>query len=313
MIFNTEKINEINSKINNCEYVPRNEIIYLRGEYGIRKSGVQFSLSNKELEEYVKCASDINYFVKFLKIRNPKTGLSNIVARGYQEEYLNLIFKNKYVASMLTRQSGATLIHAISILHTLLFSNNKNIMVVTNRRDTSVELLDKIKGLYMHLPFYMKTGVNSWSQTSISFENGCKLKAGSRVKIPPIGFEIDNLYIFEFGHIDSSIIEPFYTSVIPTLSKNGKILINSTSWSKNKLFKKLFEDDDNFYKKFKLDYKRLSYYSKEWEENMIKNIGEKAFNSEYKLLDEKDPFVISTNDRLDKIEKMLEEILKKLS
>lgn len=139
--------------------------------------------------------------------------------------------------------SHNTVNSAIFILHSLLFQNDKNAMVVANQRGTTVEILDKIKGIYQLLPFFLKPGVKVWNQGSIVFDNGCRIKTAARSKTPAIGFTIDILYLDEFAHIPSNIIKPYYTAVYPTVSaiQNSKIIITSTPNGIN-LFHKLLTD-----------------------------------------------------------------------
>ena len=89
----------------------------------------------------------------------------------------------------------------------------------------------------------MKPGIKTWNQKSLTFENGCRIKTSARTKTPAIGFTIDVLYLDEFAHIPSNIIEPYYTAAFPTTAavQNSKIIITSTPNGMN-LFHKLLTD-----------------------------------------------------------------------
>lgn len=136
-----------------------------------------------------------------------------------------------------------TISAAITMLHFLTFNNDKNIMIVANIANTAIEIIDKIKNIYVNLPFFLKNGIKNWNQRSIIFENGCRLKSSARSKTPAIGFTIDFLYLDEFAHIPPTIIEPYYTAAFPTVSavENSKIVITSTPNGMN-LFHKLLVD-----------------------------------------------------------------------
>ena len=116
-------------------------------------------------------------------------------------------------------------------------------MIVANKGDTAVEIVDKVKSIYTLLPFFLKPGVKTWNQKSLTFDNGCRIKTSARTKTPAIGFTIDLLYLDEFAHIPSNIIEPYYTAAFPTVSavKNSKIIITSTPNGMN-LFHRLLTD-----------------------------------------------------------------------
>lgn len=139
--------------------------------------------------------------------------------------------------------SHNTISAAIFMLHKILFDNDKNIMIVANKGDTAVEIVDKIKSIYSLLPFFLKPGIKTWNQKSLTFENGCRIKTSARTKTPAIGFTIDVLYLDEFAHIPSNIIEPYYTAAFPTTAaiQNSKIIITSTPNGMN-LFHKLLTD-----------------------------------------------------------------------
>ncbi len=136
--------------------------------------------------------------------------------------------------------SHNTISSSIFMLHTILFNNDKNVMIVANKGETAVEIVDKIKSIYTLLPFFLKPGIKTWNQKSLTFENGCRIKTSARSKTPAIGFTIDVLYLDEFAHIPSNIIEPYYTAAFPTVSaiQNSKIIITSTPNGIN-LFHKL--------------------------------------------------------------------------
>jgi hypothetical protein len=116
-------------------------------------------------------------------------------------------------------------------------------MIVANVGSTTVEIVDKIKSIYTLLPFFLKPGIKVWNQKSITLENGCRIKTSARSKTPAIGHTIDLLYLDEFAHIPSNIIESYYAAAYPTVSAvlNSKIIITSTPNGMN-LFHRLLTD-----------------------------------------------------------------------
>jgi hypothetical protein len=170
--------------------------------------------------------------VKSISIENYKSSMFDAtVDHENHRFYTNGILSHNTVSS------------AIFILHTILFNNDKNCMIVANKGDTAIEIVDKVKSIYTLLPFFLKPGVKTWNQKSLTFENGCRIKTSARSKTPAIGFTIDVLYLDEFAHIPSNIIEPYYTAAFPTVSavQNSKIIITSTPNGMN-LFHKLLTD-----------------------------------------------------------------------
>jgi len=244
MIFTTKLVDEATDKINDGIVVKRYQNPWLKSEVGIRRAGASFKMTTDEQQEYVRCALDVHYFTeKYCKVKTEDGSIDNILLRDYQKEMLDNFVNNRFSILMASRQVGKTISSSIFMLHTILFNNDKNIMIVANKGDTAVEIVDKIKSIYSLLPFFLKPGIKTWNQKSLTFENGCRIKTSARTKTPAIGFTIDVLYLDEFAHIPSNIIEPYYTAAFPTVSavQNSKIIITSTPNGMN-LFHRLLTD-----------------------------------------------------------------------
>lgn len=244
MIFTTKLVDESADKINDGIVLKRYQNPWLKSEIGLRRAGVSFKMTPDEQQEYIRCALDVHYFTEtYCKVKTEDGTINNIKLREYQKEMLDNFVNNRFNILMASRQVGKTISASIFMLHTILFSNDKNIMIVANKGDTAVEIVDKIKSIYSLLPFFLKPGIKTWNQKSLTFENGCRIKTSARTKTPAIGFTIDVLYLDEFAHIPSNIIEPYYTAAFPTVSAvlNSKIIITSTPNGMN-LFHKLLTD-----------------------------------------------------------------------
>lgn len=218
-----------------------------------------FDVYRIELDNYhLECADNHILFDKDFNevfVKDLKKDDYIITETGIQK--INFIIKKGYTLSMFDATvdhtnhrfytngilSHNTISAAIFMLHKILFDNDKNIMIVANKGDTAVEIVDKIKSIYTLLPFFLKPGIKTWNQKSLTFENGCRIKTSARTKTPAIGFTIDVLYLDEFAHIPSNIIEPYYTAAFPTTAavQNSKIIITSTPNGMN-LFHRLLTD-----------------------------------------------------------------------
>lgn len=243
-IFTTKIVEEVTNNINDGVIVKRFQNPWFQNETGIRRSGITFMMTNEEIQEYIRCKLDIQYFAeKYCRIKTEDGSVQNIKLRDYQKEILNLYNNNRFSILCGSRQIGKTINAAITMLHFITFNNDKNIMIVANIAGTTIEIIDKIKSIYSQLPFFLKTGIKNWNQRSMIFENGCRIKSSARSKTPAIGFTIDFLYLDEFAHIPSNIIEPYYTAAFPTVSaiENSKIIITSTPNGMN-LFYRLLTD-----------------------------------------------------------------------
>lgn len=240
-VFNSDNINEIIEKQHQGFALPRHMNPWFKNQAGVRRAGLVWAWTDEELEHFARCAFDIHYFANhFCKIKSEDGQIRQMTVRDYQVEVLNAYTKNRFTINMSSRQTGKTVCAAIVLLHYAIFNTNKGIMIVANKAETVVEIIDKIKNIYKLLPFYLKPGIINWNTRTIVFENGCRIKSQARSKEPAIGFTIDFLYMDEFAHIPPNTITHYYKAVVPTVSSiaGSKIVITSTPNGAN-LFKDL--------------------------------------------------------------------------
>jgi hypothetical protein len=237
-------VEEAAEKINNGFVLTRVENPFHEGIIGLRKSKVTFRMAPTELQEYIKCKTDVHYFAEnYCWIKGEKGEPVQLKLRDYQKDILDKFYNNRFNILMASRQVGKTICSSIMLLHFVLFNNNKNALVTANKLDTAVEVLDKMKEIYQRLPFFLQAGIINWSMKTIVFENKSRIKGFATTKTASIGQAADFLYLDEFAYLPDNIAEKFYKSVFPTVSsmENSKIIITSTPNGYN-LFHKLLMD-----------------------------------------------------------------------
>lgn len=104
------------------------------------------------------------------------------------------------------------------LLHKTIFSFDKNCLVVANKKNTALEIMQKITEFLEGLPFFMKPGIVSMSKSRITFENGCVIKCAATSKTAATGDSLQLLYVDEAAVIAPNIIEEFWASIQPTMS-----------------------------------------------------------------------------------------------
>jgi hypothetical protein len=282
---NTEIVNDI---IEN-ETEP---IIWLNNEIGVRKHGLIFEYTNEEKEIKEKVHNDVMYFAEnYIHIKQENETISKLALRDYQKNSLKTMNNNNKIIMNVSRETGLTKLLAIHILHSLM--EGKTILFVGNLYADAIELVNKVKDIYMNLPFFLKEGVKSWNQKQIVFENGGVLKTYTRSRQPALGFAVDEIIIKDFAHIPENIVKVFYNSVYPVFlsTKNSKIIITSTPNGDN-LFKELWDKsnlnnkhiDYNGFTPILLPYDVVNNRDEKWKQKTIKEIGSiKAFEQEYEL------------------------------
>lgn len=243
-VLTTEITEDITSRANRGYKLKQNERLWFENKNGIRRPNLKFAMTKKEVDEYTKCKVSVHYFAdNYCQIKRDDGSIGPMKLRDYQKEILSLYVDNPRSILNASRQVGKSVSAAICLLWFCLFSVDKGCMIVANKDKTVVEIVDKIKNIYKHLPFFLKQGVFNWNQREIAFENGCRIKTEKRTTEPAIGFTIDWLYIDEFAKIPDNIINQYYTTVVPVVSsvKNSRITITSTPDGYN-LFHKLITD-----------------------------------------------------------------------
>lgn len=244
IIWTTKMVDIAKEKIGNGFVLTRIENPFFDNIVGLRKPGLTFKMSSLEVDEYIRCKMDIQYFAeKYCWVKGEKGEPVKLVLRDYQKEILDNFFNNRFNILMASRQTGKTISSAITMLHFVLFNNNKNVLVTANKLDTAVEVLDKIGEIYQRLPFFLQQGIVNWNQKFRVFENKSRIKGFATTKTASIGQSADFLYLDEFAYLPDNIAEKFYKSVFPTIANidNSKIIITSTPNGMN-LFHRLLLD-----------------------------------------------------------------------
>lgn len=166
------------------------------------------------------------------------------------------------------------------------FNVERNVLVIANKYLTTREIIDKIKEILKHIPFYMKPGLVQNTEVQMKFDNGCRIMGQATTKTAAIGFTIHLAFMDEFAHIPPNIVEPYYRSIYPTLasSKISKMIITSTANGRNKFYE-IYEGGlkgANEFKSMRIDWWQVPGRDEVWRKREIANLGsEDLFNQEY--------------------------------
>lgn len=259
------------------------------------KGDLVFQRTQEEINEWILCRKDILHFAEsHCKLMTPE-GIKQITLRNYQNKYLTHLTKSQLSIYLSCRQSGKTTTSAIFLLHYACFNVDKNALVLGNKRRTAVEILDKIKKIYLELPFFLKPGIYKWNEAEIVFDNGCRIMAEATTINSGIGFTFHCVLADEFAHIPPNILDSFYNNLFPTITAGkAKFIITSTQNGYN-LFYRLYkaaEAGENDYKPFKTDWWEVPEWDpenkcwvkrdEEWHRRQVANYGsEEAFNKQF--------------------------------
>ncbi|MDD8057150.1 MAG: terminase family protein [Thomasclavelia ramosa] len=284
----TKKIDEYNKIVDNGEivFLKNVESPYVAGCGSIKKPGLNFGYTPEELEHLKKCKNDPIYFAENFCYVMTEKGYKKIILREYQKRILRDLHENRFNVFCASRQIGKTTISCIFLLWFALFNKEKNILILSNKFATTQEIIDKIKEIFLKLPFFLQCGVTKWAIQSVYFENKCRLFGQATTKTPGIGFTIHLLYIDEFAWIPPNIIEPFFENVFPVLSasiETSRLIITSTPNGTN-LFYKIYngaEKGKNSFHPIRVDWWEVPGRDLAWKEKEISNTSEEAFERQY--------------------------------
>lgn len=169
--------------------------------------------------DYIYTSKGISYVTSIKKSWNKVSMFDLSIESDNHRYYTNDILSHNTIST------------SIVVLYYCIFNNDKNVMIVANKRATTNEIIEKIKNIYYELPFFLKVGVTNWNQASITFKDtNCKIRSVQANPEAAIGFTIDFLYVDEMAYIPDNIADKFYKSVVPTVVSidNSKIVFTST-------------------------------------------------------------------------------------
>lgn len=259
------------------------------------KGDLVFKRTEEEIEEFKRCMNDVLYFAeKYCQLMTPE-GIQHITLRDYQSRYLRHLEKNRLSIFKSCRQSGKTTTSAIFLLHYALFNTDKNTLVLGNKRKTAIEILDKIKKIYLEVPYFLKPGIYKWNEAEIVFDNGCRVMAEATTINSGISFTFHCVLADEFAHVPPNILDKFYNNLFPTITAGrARFIITSTPLDYN-LFYRLYKAavaGENDYAPFSVDWDEVPEWNpdlkcwekrdEEWHQKQIANYGgEEAFNKQF--------------------------------
>lgn len=73
---------------------------------------------------------------------------------------------------------NTTTVAAMYIFYAM-FNREKTMGIISLKRAGAIEVLDRIKNIYLNLPMWLKPAVRKWNQGSIEFANGCRIIASA--------------------------------------------------------------------------------------------------------------------------------------
>lgn len=170
-----------------------------------------------------------------------------------------------------------------SVLHYVIFNDDKTAAILANKGDTAREILGRIQLAYENLPKWMQHGVKEYNKGSMELENNSRILAAATSSAAIRGYSISFLFIDECAFVEGW--EEFYKSVYPTISsgKDSKVVLVSTPNGLNhyyKLWMDAVESKSSFIP-IKVTWKDVPGRDERWKEETISNTSPEAFIQEH--------------------------------
>lgn len=255
------------------------------------KPDLVYRRTQEEIEDYIKCKNDPVYFASKCYLMTPE-GLKPCILRDYQIDYLRMLQQNNFTIMLSCRQAGKSTTTAIFCLWVILFNIDMTGLILSKSGPAGIDLLSKLKDMYLNLPYYLKAGTMKWNQHEIAFDNNSSISTEAFSPTAGLGKTINFLILDEFAWCPKNDVELFYQNILPTVVTlpNAHVAIMSTQNGFN-LFYKLYKgaiEKTNSYAPFKVDWYQVPQYNEKtkkwekrtekWKKEMIGKLGsEEAF------------------------------------
>jgi hypothetical protein len=256
------------------------------GNQKLKRANVPVNFTKQQVKEYVRCSSDIVYFVrKYIKIVNVDNGIVPFDLWPFQESMINTFTNNRFSICKLPRQVGKTTVTAATILWYILFHENYSVALLAHKKAQAIEILSRIQLAYENLPKWMQQGVVEWNKGSVELENGSKILAAATSSSAIRGGSFNLIYLDEFAFVPPHFQGDFFASVYPTISSGNttKVIITSTPKGLNMFYKMWTEavDSKNSFVPFEVHWSDVPGRNEKWKEETIRNTSEQQFREEF--------------------------------
>jgi hypothetical protein len=187
----------------------------------------------EQLKEYAKIIKDTPYALKTYLTTFDNTQKTFVPLELFTDQVQLLVDYELYNENITRkyRQAGVTTVTAAWISKLLQIAKPENperVLVIANKRDTAIEMANKIKAFLIQWPDWMNVGFDpdKNSESRFRLNNGCEVKAVATSKDALRGYTPTILIFDEAAYIEAG--EDFWAASMASLSTGGKIILIST-------------------------------------------------------------------------------------
>jgi len=227
--------------------------------------------------EYTKCASDpVHFMKKYCYIQHPQQGKIKFNLYPFQERSLTEFRNNEYNVILKSRQLGISTLTAGYSLWTMLFHNDKNILVIATKQEVAKNLVTKVRVMHDNLPTWVKGNCVEDNKLSLRFSSGSQIKAVSSSGDAGRSEALSLLIIDEAAFVEQ--IDEIWASAQQTLATGGEAIVLSTPNGTGNFFHKTWvgaEAGTNGFNPIKLHWTMHPDREQDWRDKQDQLLGEK--------------------------------------
>ncbi len=168
--------------------------------------------------------------------------------------------------------SHNTTLAAAYCLWWALFKPNQTVLVASNIGANAKEIMLKVKDMYMECPLWLKAGVKTDNIFELVFDNGSRIVAKTTTPNTGRGMTPALVYLDEFAFVSPNVQAGFWTSIQPSLSEGGRLIMTSTPNTDEDTFSRLWFNADD------------APNSQRWSRRSIEEGGRERDNEEYETI-----------------------------
>ena len=233
---------------------------------------------NQNIKNILLWSEDINHFANMIKISHPVKGCVKWNPHGYQRDLLTRMATGQKILITHARQLGMTTTLIVYALWKAQTCANYSVVIATPSFNCVKSVLEKMNVIYDGFSDGELCPLTQRNSTRMRFDNNSSIDIIT-ANATMCGTSIDLLIIDNAAYISHSKSKDFWTSMLPTIRKNGQIIISSCAGDNTGLFYDLWKSEQFF--NITLPWQVDPTRDLNWADKQSKTIGKDAFDQQY--------------------------------
>lgn len=187
----------------------------------------------EQLKEYAKIISDIPYALRTYLTTYDNTQKKFVPLDLFPDQLQLIEDYEKYNENITRkyRQAGVTTVTAAWVSHKLQTAKEENpekVLIIANKRDTAIEMANKIRHFISQWPDWINSGFSpdKNSESRFRLNNGCEVKAVATSHDALRGYTPTILIFDEAAYIEAG--DDFWAASMASIATGGKTILIST-------------------------------------------------------------------------------------